>query len=89
MFRVGSGIMTIVKKRGGRKQNFSPFKVRKSIERAAKDNKAKKSKINQLLKDVAEPVINSAKKRRLVKAIDLRRVILRRLDNKARTVAQS
>ena len=81
--------MTKVLKKGGKKQAFSVSKLKKSIEKAAKDAGLPNSKIKVLVKEVAEPVIALAKKKRTVKAAALRRAILGRLDRKAKAVSNA
>lgn len=81
--------MGIVVKNGGRKQAFSSAKIRKSIEKVAKDAKLNKTKIKSLLKEVAEPVIKLYSKERSVKATALRKSILRGLDRRIKRVSQA
>ena len=78
----------VVKKGGKKGQAFSPAKVRKSIQKSAKDAKLSKAKTDALLKEVADPVISQYKKKR-VKSSDLRRSILGRLDRKSKKVASA
>lgn len=81
--------MTNVIKRSGKKQRFSTAKLKKAIFKAAKDAKLKSIKIRILLKDIAGSIIRKVKLRKLIKAVDLRKAILKRLDRKARKVAQA
>jgi len=79
--------MTKVIKKGGKKpQEFSPIKIKTSIERAAKDAKLNHKKISELIIEVATPVIELAKKKRTVTASELRRSILGRLERRNKAV---
>ena len=78
--------MGTVIKRDGKRQAFSPAKVRKSIESAGKDANLSKSKIQELVKEVANSVIALYSKKR-VKAVQLRKSILRRLNRRAKSVS--
>ena len=77
---------TVVKK-GGKKQAFSAAKIRRSVEKAAKDVKMAPAKVKELVKNVADPVIALYKKKRTVKVSALRRSILGRLDRRAKKVS--
>ena len=81
--------MVEVIKKSGKKQAFSPGKIRRSIEKAAKDAKLAPSKIKQFVKEIANPVIAFAKKKRTIKATALRKAVLGRLERKARKVASA
>jgi len=81
--------MVNVVKKGGKKQGFSPAKIRHSVEYAAKDAGLKASKIKELIANVAEPVITWVKTKRIVKASAIRKAILGRLDRKAKSVANA
>ncbi|MBU2639112.1 MAG: hypothetical protein KKG75_00205 [Nanoarchaeota archaeon] len=81
--------MTNVIKKGGKKQAFSPAKLKNSIIKAAKDAKLSMAKANQLVKDVAEPAIALIKKKRVVRVADIRKSILGRLDRKAKSVSNA
>jgi len=76
-----------VVKKGGKKQSFLPRKIRISVERAAKEAKLAPKKVREVLEEVAEPVIALYKKKKLVKATELRRSLLGRLDRKAKKVS--
>ena len=81
--------MTIVIKKGGKRQAFAGSKVRSAVVKAAKDVRLSPAKIKKLVKEVAEPVIAFYKKKRLVKSTDIRRALLGRLDRKAKAVSAS
>jgi len=81
--------MTIVVKKGGRRQAFSPTKIRNSIRIAAKRARFSPEKIRKLVKEVGEPVIDSYKKKKLVKTSDIRKSILIRLNRNAKSVASA
>jgi len=81
--------MTQVIKRGGRKQKFVPAKIRYSIKKAAQEAKISPEKQKQLVKDVGEAVIDFAKKKKLVKAVELRKSILGRIQRRMKSVASA
>lgn len=77
--------MGVVIKRSGKKQAFSGEKIKKAVEKAARDAGISGLKKNNLIKEVAVPVINLYKKKRAVKAVDLRKSILKRLGRRAKS----
>ncbi len=79
--------MTTVIKRGGRKQSFSPGKIKKAVEKAAKEAKVPKAKRDKLVKEVAGAVIALFGKKRSVKAIAIRKAVLSRLERKSKAAA--
>ena len=80
--------MGVVIKRDGRKQNFSPAKVKKAVTLACKDAGLSASRTKELIISVADPVIEMYKNKR-VRSVDLRRSVLRRLDRKARSASSA
>jgi len=79
--------MTNVLKKGGKKQAFNSAKIRRSVEKAAKDAKVHHTKRKKLVKEVAEPVIKLVRKKRLVRAAAIRKSLLGRLDRKLKKVS--
>ncbi len=79
--------MAKVVKKSGKKQTFLPRKIRTSVERAAKEAGLNPKKTKELVEEVAEPVIELYRKKKVVKAADLRRSLLGRLDRKAKKVS--
>lgn len=80
--------MTQVIKRGGkRRQSFIPSKIKKSIKGAAREAGFSASKTERVVNEVGNGVINFFKKKKVVKSVDIRRSILRRLNRKAKKVA--
>jgi len=78
----------VVVKRDGKTQKFNPSKIKKAIEKTAKDAGLNSAKRKDLLKEVALPIIKLYKHKR-VKSVDLRKVILRRLQSRSKaTVAE-
>ena len=78
----------VVIKRGGKTQAFSPSKIKKAIEKTAKDAGLSAMKRKELLNEVALPIIKIYKNKR-VKSTDLRRIILGRLSTRSKsTVAE-
>lgn len=76
-------------KRNRRRQRFSKTKLEKSIIKASRGAKIASSKARELARDISESVRNSLRGKRSVRTTDLRRLILRRLDTRARSVASS
>jgi transcriptional regulator NrdR family protein len=81
--------MTTVIKRGGRKQNFMPSKIKKAISNAAREAGFSPSKREELVKEVGESVISFFKKKRVVKSTDIRKSIIGRLSRKSKSLASA
>ncbi len=81
--------MVYVIKRGGKKEVFNPSKIKRGIERAAKDAKINSLKIKQLISEVADPFIEITKKKKNIKATEIRKSILRRIDRRAKSVSNA
>ena len=81
--------MTKVMKKGGKTQVFIPSKIRCAIDRSARDAKLSLAKRKELIKEVAEPAISFFKGKRVVKATDIRRSLLRRLDRRSKQVLKA
>jgi transcriptional regulator NrdR family protein len=79
--------MTTVVKRGGKKQKFSPSKIKKAVMGAAREAKVPTSKRAKLVREVTGPVINACKKKKTVKATAIRTLILSRLRKKSKGAA--
>ena len=79
--------MVKVIKRSGKKEAFSPGKIKKSVEKAAREVGMAPKKIRILISDVADPLIDVVRKKRVVKAVDIRKSMLRRLDRRAKSVS--
>lgn len=80
--------MTNVIKRGGKKkQAFSPSKIKNAIRGAAKEAGLPSAKREELVKEVGDGVISFAKKKRVIKATDIGRSIVRRLETRSKAVA--
>lgn len=79
--------MAKVLKRSGKKVAFSQAKLKRAIDKAAKDAKITPKKRKEVIKEVSAPVIKAVKKKRVIKAVDLKRMILRKLDKVAKKAA--
>jgi len=80
--------MTQVIKRGGKKREaFSPSKIKNAIAKSAKEAGFSSSKIEEVVKDVGNGVIGFFGKKKVVKAVDIRRSVLGRLERSAKSVA--
>jgi transcriptional repressor NrdR len=81
--------MTQVIKRGGKKREaFNPSKIRNSVKKAAKEAGFSASKVEEVVKEVGNGVIGFFGKKKVVKAVDIRRSILGRLERSAKAVAK-
>lgn len=78
--------MTKVLKRDKKKQAFSAAKLKRSIEKAAKEAGIVIAKRKKLVREIAEPVTALAKKKSVIKAIAIRKMIFRRLETRAKSV---
>lgn len=78
-----------VLKRSGKRERFSFTKLQKSIQRAASDTGLAVREKSRLVSEVAGSVQRSFRRARVIKAVELRRRVLRRLDGAARNVAQT
>lgn len=81
--------MSTVIKRSQVKQKFSPSKIKNSIYMAAKEAGLSMFKIKELEKEVAEPVIKHFRSKKSIRASEIRKSILGRLDRKAKSVSSS
>ena len=82
--------MTKVLKKGWKKsQAFSPAKLKKSVEKTAKDAKLSPARRKGFVAEIADPVIALSKKKRTVKATDLRRSLLGRIDRKSKAAGKA
>jgi transcriptional repressor NrdR len=72
----------VVIKKDGRRQRFSPTKLKRSIDRAAKDAGVSAKKRKETIFDVYSGIIESFGKRGSVRTRDLRKSVLGRLDAK-------
>jgi transcriptional regulator NrdR family protein len=80
--------MTKVIKRGGkRKQAFNASKIRSSIKGAAKEAGFSPSKTQELVEEVGNSVIGFFGKKKVVKSVDIRKSIIRRLERRAKSVS--
>ncbi len=79
--------MTIVIKRGGRKEGFSPSKIRMSVGHAAKDAGIPFFKRLGLVMNVAGPVIRACRKKKVIRATAIRTMVVSRLQRKSKVAA--
>ncbi|MBI2043386.1 hypothetical protein HYT25_03285 [Candidatus Pacearchaeota archaeon] len=77
--------MGTVIKRDGKRQKFSPGKIKKAIEKTAKEAGLSSARRKELLKEVALPIIKLYKNKR-AKSTKIRSAILRRLSTRAKSV---
>ncbi len=80
---------THVIKKSGKRQAFSLAKLKRSVERSARDAGLGAAKRKELLKDVVMPLAKLLKRKRAVRASALRRALLGRLERKAKSAARA
>ena len=78
-----------VLKKGGKRQAFSTAKLRRAIERSAKDAKLKAPKAKKLVGEVVDPLVKVLKKKRVVRASALRKAMLGLIERRAKAVARA
>ena len=76
-------------KRNGKKQKFSKPKLVKGLMKCCKGAKMSSVRCKKLAEGVSSSVVEGLKGKRSIKAIDLRRRVLRRLDRSAKKVARA
>ena len=81
--------MTYVIKRSGKKQAFSASKIKNAISNTARDAGVSKAKRDEIAKEIAGAVAEKYKKRKLVKAIEIRSAVLTRLARKSKAAVAS
>jgi transcriptional regulator NrdR family protein len=82
--------MTQVIKRGCKKrESFNPSKIRGAIKNASKDAGFSASKVEEVVKEVGNGVIDFFGKKKIVKSVDIRKSILGRLKRSASAVEKS
>jgi transcriptional regulator NrdR family protein len=81
--------MTQVLKRGcKRREAFNSSKIRNAIKKSAKEAGFSASKVEETVKEVGNGVIDFFGKKKIVKSVDIRKSILRRLERRAKIVAK-
>ncbi len=80
--------MSVVIKRNGKQQEFNSNKIKSSIQKSSNDAGISASRTKEILDEVAKPVIDKYQNKK-VKTLYLRRIILRRLDRKSKSVANA
>lgn len=76
-------------KKSGKKQAFSIAKLKRAIERAAKDAKLSAAKRKKLAAEVVSPLVKALKSRKVIKASALRKAVLGRVERRAKAVASA
>lgn len=74
-------------KRSGKKQAFSIAKLKRAVEKAAKDAKLSAAKRKKLVAEVVSPLVKTLKRKKMIKASALRKVVLGRIGRRAKAVA--
>ena len=78
--------MTYIIKRSGKKQKFVRTKLENAVKKAAREARISASKVKEIIKDVVYPVAKKILKRKLIKAVQLRKVVLDRLESRSKAV---
>lgn len=74
-------------KKSGKRQAFSVAKLKRAVEKAAKDAKLRGSKAKTLAKEVVDPLVKALKRKKTVRASALRKAVLGRIERRAKAVA--
>ena len=77
---------TIIKK-SGKKEKFIPAKVKKSVEKASKEAKITPVKIREISKEITDSISNLVKRKKIMRASELRKAVLGRLERRAKKAA--
>jgi transcriptional regulator NrdR family protein len=78
----------VLKKGSGKKQVFSPAKLKKSIDGALKDADVKIEKRRQIIDEIVKPISEIVKKKKSISASDLRKSVLGRLETRSKKAVQ-
>ncbi len=78
-----------VVKRSGKRQAFSLAKVKRAVQRAARDARLTTKEQKQLTREIASSIAISIKGKRSIKAANLRKRILGMLNRRARSVSSA
>ena len=81
--------MTTVIKRGGRKQDFSAYKIRQSVSSAAKDAGLPLFQRWGLVMQVANPVIAACQKKESIRSSAIRTMVVKKLQRKSKAAASA
>ena len=81
--------MVSVIKRSGRRQMFSPAKIRGSISGAARGARVAPMRTRELVRDIAQPVSNLVRRKKVMKVTEIRKSILGRLDRQLKAVSDA
>ncbi len=81
--------MTQVIKRGGKKEKFNPGKIENALKGAAKKAGFSRGRIEKVVNEVGNAVINFYRKKNIVQTSAIRKSIVGRLDRNFKTVASA
>jgi len=81
--------MVEVIKRSGKRQRFSKARVQRAVEISAKEARVAPAKRRAMANEIADSVAQSLKGKRSVRAADLRRRVLGRLERRSRAAAKA
>ncbi len=81
--------MTKVIKKGGKEQKFVPNKIKRAIEKAAKEAKLLPAERKVLIRVVGGSVIKACRRRKTIKSSMIRKMIVDKLQKKSKPVAST
>ncbi|MBU0636045.1 hypothetical protein KKE06_03395 [Candidatus Micrarchaeota archaeon] len=76
--------MTAIIKRSGKRQKFSKAKIKRAIEKAAQKGKVSKKERLKIAREISEGISKAFRRTRSVRASEVRRRILQRLETKSK-----
>ena len=77
--------MTSVIKRNKHRQAFSQRKLARSIEKAVREAKLGTKRAKELAREIGTAISKSVRRKKSVRSTELRRMVFRRLESKARS----
>ena len=79
--------MTKVIKKGGKEQKFVPNKIKRAINKAAMEAKLPPAERKTLVRIVGGAVTKACKRRKTIKATEIRNMVVSKLQKKSKPVA--
>ncbi len=79
--------MTHVIKRGGKEQKFISDKIKRAIDKAAKEAKLPPAERKKLVREVAGVVIRACRRRKTIRTTEIGRLVASKLQKKSKVTA--
>ncbi len=76
-------------KRSGSRQRFSRAKLERAISRALREARISGTRAKEIVREISEGVYTSIIRRRSIRAADLRKRVIDRLERRARSAASA